>query len=471
MKSRAANLFAIAMIAGIPSIALAQATEVKIADNGAPVATTPAADADTAKVTVEKKKASKFMTAAPNIEIQHFRPTDMRGINMFETPKTEDREYTGFKLNWGAAFTQQFQGLDHSNTASPRLVNGVDRNKLVQIGHGFNNANANLYLNAQLARGIRVALTTYLSTRHHNETWVKDGFFLIDDSPIDYKPLNEIMKYVTLRIGHFEVNYGDAHFRRTDAGNSMYNPLVGNLIMDAFTTEVGAEAYLRAKGFMLMGGMTNGEIRGQVRQPQDRAPSYLMKAGFDKQVNEDLRVRLMGSLYTTKKSMSNTIFTGDRAGSRYYSVVDSAASTETAQAWSGSIQPGFKSKVNTFQINPFVKLGGLELFGVIEQAKGKAVTEAKDREWSQYAGDIVYRFLADDRVFVAGRYNTAKGELAGITDKVSVDRYQLGGGWFLTPNVMLKAEWVNQKYNDFPVADIRSGGKFKGYVLEGVVAF
>jgi hypothetical protein len=84
---------------------------------------------------------------------------------------------------------------------------------------------------------------------------------------------------------------------------------------------------------------------------------------------------------------------------------------------------------------------------------------------------IVYRFLADDRVFVAGRYNTVKGELAGITNKVSVDRYQVGGGWFITPNVMLKGEWVNQKYNDFPTTDIRSGGKFKGYVIEGVVAF
>jgi len=84
---------------------------------------------------------------------------------------------------------------------------------------------------------------------------------------------------------------------------------------------------------------------------------------------------------------------------------------------------------------------------------------------------VTYRFLADEREFVAGRYNTAKGELVGITNKVSVDRYNLGAGWFLTPNVMLKGEWVNQKYNDFPTADIRSGGKFKGFMAEGVVAF
>ena len=472
MKTTTINLIAIAMVAVVPTFALAQGPEPRVADNGTAIVADTQPGADTAKVSVEKKKGvSKFFASAPSIDIQHFRATDMRGINVFETPKTDETPYTGFKLNWGAAFTQQFQGLDHSNQAAPRVVNGTDRNKLVQIGHGFNNASANLYLNAQLAKGIRVALTSYLSTRHHNEVWVKDGFFLIDDSPIDYKPLNEIMKYVTLRIGHFEVNYGDAHFRRTDAGNAMYNPLVGNYIMDAFTTEVGAEAYLRKSGFMAMVGATNGEIRGQVRQPGDRAPSYLAKAGFDKQLNPDVRVRMMGSLYTTKKSISNTIYSGDRAGSRYYSVVDSTASTEAAQAWSGAIQPGFKSKVRAMQFNPFVKVKSLELFGVIEQAQGKAATETKDRKWNQYAGEAVYRFLADDRAYFAGRYNTAKGELAGITGKVGVDRYNLGGGWFLTPNVLMKAEWVNQKYNDFPTTDIRSGGKFKGYVIEGVVAF
>ena len=44
----------------------------------------------------------------------------MRGINVFEAPKDEGAVH-GFKLSWGAAFTQQFQGLDHSNTAAPKV--------------------------------------------------------------------------------------------------------------------------------------------------------------------------------------------------------------------------------------------------------------------------------------------------------------------------------------------------------------
>ena len=77
------------------------------------------------------------------------------------------------------------QNLSHSNTADAGRANGVNTNQLADIGFGFNNATANLYLNAQLAPGIRVALTSYLSSRHHHETWVKDGYLQIDESPID----------------------------------------------------------------------------------------------------------------------------------------------------------------------------------------------------------------------------------------------------------------------------------------------
>ncbi len=470
---RISNLIAVAMVASFPAILWAQGEAQVAGTNGVPVieAKAPAGvPTDTAKLLVKGNKPSKFLSTAPKIEIQNFRPFDMRGINVYEAPK-DATPYTGFKLSWGAGFTQEFQGLDHSNAASPKMVAGVDANKLIQIGHGFNNAEANLYLNAQVAKGIRVSLTQYLSTRHHNETWVKDGYFLIDGSPISNETLDNIMKYVTLRIGHFEINYGDAHFRRTDGGNAMYNPLVGNYIMDAFTTEIGAEAYVRKSGFLAMGGMTAGEVRGTVTGAQSRAPTYLGKLGFDKQLTPDFRARLMGSLYTTKKSANNTLYSGDRAGSRYYDVLENTASTEAAQAWSGAIQPAFRSKVTAYQLNPFVKIKGLEFFGIAEQAKGRAATETKSRTWNQYAGEVTYRFLADERVYVSGRYNTAEGELIGIANKVNVDRMNVGGGWFLTPNVMTKIEYVRQNYNKFPTSDIRSGGKFNGFMVEGVVAF
>lgn len=405
------------------------------------------------------------------IHISHFRAHDARGLNVFEPPKEEGVPYSGFALQWGAAFTQQFQALSHKNAATPNVVGGTDLNSLITIGNGFNNADANLYMDAQIARGIRVALTSYLSSRHHNETWVKDGYLLIDGSPYENEKLDRLMKHLTLRLGHFEINYGDMHFRRSDNGETIFNPLVGNLLMDAFTTEIGGEAYLRLdKGCFAMASVTGGDVHGQVLKPESRSASYMGKLGFDHQVATDLRLRLTGSVYKTDKSISNSLYTGSRAGSRYYFVIENPLATETGNAWSGDVRPGFSRKVTAWVVNPFLKYRDLELFGNIEQAKGRALAETSLRTFDQYAGEAVYR-LIKNQVYVAGRYNMAKGNLAGIAPEVKITRIEAGGGWFLTQSLLAKAEYVNQKYNDFPLNDIRHDAEFKGGMVEAVVSF
>jgi hypothetical protein len=405
------------------------------------------------------------------ITMQYYRPLDQRGINIFETSKEPGVEYTGFKLDFGAGFTSQLQNLSHRNAAAPNMVNGVNANQLADIGFGFNNPTANLYINAQLAPGIRVAMTSYLSARHHNETWVKDGYIQIDQSPIDFAPLKMLMEIATVRVGDMEINYGDAHFRRSDNGNAIYNPFVGNYILDAFTTQVGGEVYLKTQSLIAMGAVTAGELRATVLTPEKRGPVYIGKLGFDRQVRSDLRVRLTGSMYKTNRAMSDTLYSGDRAGSRFYYVLENTAATESANKDSGLLNPGFSNKVTAFQMNPFVKFRALELFGVVERAEGRGASDAADRVWKQYALDTVYRFLPNDRMFAGVRYNKADGAVLGITGSVGAERWETGAGWFITPNVLAKGEYVKQTYRGYPAANIKSGGEFNGVMFEGVVAF
>jgi hypothetical protein len=435
----------------------------------------PPARTDSSNGAVAPAKESKPSNVPP-ITIARLRPNDQRGLNLFEPAKEENVPFTGFTLGFGAAFTQQFQGLGHSNTAAPKVVNGVNANQLMAMGHGFNNAVANAYVNVQLARGVRVALTSYLSARHHNETWVKDGYALIDASPIDVAPLNTLMQYLTVKAGHFEINYGDAHFRRTDNGNAMFNPLVGNYIMDAFTTEVGGEAYLRGRGRLagafVMGAVTNGEVRGTVLNAAKRAPAFYGKAGVDRQVSKDLRVRLTGSMLSQSRANAQTLYTGDRAGSRYNDVLENAASSETAQAWSGAVQPfsGQSTGQHSAVLNPFLKYRNVEYFGSFERAHGRNATEADYRTVTQAVNEVTVRGIGN-AVYLTGRYNTVAGPLAGIANDIRVRRSQVGGGWFITPLLLTKVEYVSQKYLDFPAADIRHGGQFKGFMVEGTIAF
>lgn len=448
-------------LAAIATPAAAQDPGTTPATGGASTEAAPAQDPAKSKTWKDGREQS----------IQYIRFMDQRGLNQFETTKDAGAEFTSFKFELAAAFTSQIQNLKHENTALPNVVNGVNANQLQDIGFGFNTSTANLYLNAQIAPGIRVALTSYLSSRHHNETWVKDGYIQIDESPIDIAPLKALFALTTLKVGHMEINYGDAHFRRSDNGQAIYNPFVGNYIMDAFTTEIGAEVYLKPGPFIAMAAITGGEIRGTVLTPGQRGPAFIGKAGVDKQVNDDVRVRLTGSIYKTNKALSSTLYGGDRAGSRYYWVMENTTATETGNATSGYINPGFRNKVQAMVVNPFVKVRGAELFGVIERAKGKAVAEATEREWTQYAVDAVYRFLPRDAAYVGARYNKAEGTLLGITGDVGAERWQISAGWFVLPGVLAKAEYVNQKYNGYPATNIRNGGRFNGLMVEGVVAF
>jgi hypothetical protein len=405
----------------------------------------------------------------PAIVMQHYRPLDQRGINMFEPPKDDTMPFKHFTLGFGAAFSTVFQGLKQSNTAQPNIVGGVNTNQLVSIGHGFELPTANLYLDAQLAKGIRVELTSYLASQHHNDTWVKDGYLLIDASPIDVPILNEIMHFLTIRAGDFEIDYGDAHYRRSDGGHGMYNPLIGNYIMDAFTNEIGVEVYARLGNVLAMGGVTSGQNKAAITGPAQRSPSYIAKVGVDRNLSSDLRVRLTGSVYDNWHTTANTLYNGDRTGSRYYYIMDNTATSST-DAWAAAIQPQFTTKVLAFVINPFVKFQALELAGNFEQATGRSASDVNDRTWHQNVGEVVYRFM-HDKLYVAGRYNTAKGEFTGMPGDVSTDRTQVGGGWFILPTVLAKIEYMTQTYHDFPVTDIRNGGKTSGFVAEGALAF
>lgn len=428
--------------------------------------------------------------------INFTRPSDQRGVNKFETGKNDTVPFDGLKVKIGGAFTQQYQSLKHSNTATPNwdTLGGTpyNLNALYPLAPGFNLASANLLINVQLEDGIKLTLENYMSSRHHSEFWVKGGYIQIDKLPMFGDP-EWFSKYVTVKVGHFGINYGDQQFRRSDNGLTIYNPFVGNYIMDAFATEIGAEIYVYpADGFFVMGGLTSGLLNGDVKEaigPDNEVirknPSILAKAGFDKQLTDDFRFRLTGSLYTNPGTTRNTLYAGDRSGSRYFLVAEPAgantggafvATAAGTNFTSGRLNPNFTRKVTSVMINPFVKFGGLEFFGAVEFASGsesatRTNLDPETRKFTQLDGELIYRFLPREQLYVGARYNTVKGRLQGFTEDISVDRTALALGWFATKNILMKMEYINQKYNDFVETDYRNGLEFKGVVIEAAVAF
>lgn len=420
---------------------------------------------------------------AQRAAIDYFRPWDQTGINIFEAPNQSTVPFDGVAVRVGGNFTQQYQMLSHSN--------GPSAPELYALGSGFNLATANLNLDIQLEDGIRVSLENYMSSRHHSEFWVKGGYIQIDKLPMFNNP-EWFTDLVRVKIGHMQINYGDQQFRRSDNGNALYNPFVGNYIMDAFATEIGGEIYLfPSENITAALGVSGGLIKGDVKDPnpadpddrndetylgKKKSPSVYFKLAFDKQFTDDFRFRLSGSLYHNGNTVRNTLYGGDRAGSRFYEVMEAA---DNQRDFSGRLNPGFSNKITAFQVNPFLKYKGLEFFGTYERSSGIAAgefdspvpaNEADTRNMTQLAGEVIYRFLPREQMYIGGRYNTVSGDLRGIND-ISINRLELAAGWFTTKNLLLKVAYINQQYNDFPSDDLFAEGEFNGAMIEAVIGF
>ena len=398
-----------------------------------------------------------------NRNLDNFRSPDKNGINVFEAPKDTVSTFEKVKVRVGGASTLQFQALDHENSGAVELI---------ELGSNFNLATADLDLDVALTKGVRMHLRTYLSSRHHPEPYVKGGYFQVD--ALDFIKegfAEELMKHVTIKIGHMENNYGDAHFRRTDNAHAIYNPFVGNNIMDAFTTEVGAEVYYFCdSGLFGMVGITNGKLNQSVEKNDANGASFLFKAGYDKQIKNDFRFRLTGSLYTTGSVARSYLYSADRTGSRYYLVMEDVDASPSSNFRSGRFDPGFRNQITALMFNPFLKYQGLEFFGTLEFSNGKANSESDTRKATQIAGEVIYRFGNMENFYLGGRYNTVSAELSTSED-VDINRFQLGGGWFITKNILMKLEYVNQTYDGYDDTSIFHDGKFNGLMGEAVISF
>lgn len=410
-------------------------------------------------------------------DLQYARPNDKRGINVFETSKEDTVGYDGVKVRIGGDFALQFQALDHSNK----------NNTLVKLGSDLNLPSANLNIDAQLYDGMRLHLKTYLSSRHHNESWVKGGYLQIDK--LDFIKegfLEELMNIATIRVGLDEFSYGDAVYRRSDNARGIFNPFVGNYIMDAFSTEAFGEVIIQSNGFIGLVGLTNGKLNQNVvlNEKSDNQPSIYGKVGYDKQLNDDLRVRLTASVYTNGGTTTGQyLYGGDRAGARYYNVMADTSGAKTN--FDGRFNPSF-FQTTAFQINPFVKFKGLEFFGIYEMVSGKTGMSLNnpelnmgEGEFTQLGAELLYRFGKDENLYVGGRYNQVSGKLSknsGIpgvaVGEQDINRLNLGIGWFMTKNILAKLEYVNQNYDGKGWEGTRfEKGNFKGVMFEAVIGF
>jgi hypothetical protein len=146
------------------------------------------------------------------------------------------------------------------------------------------------------------------------------------------------------------------------------------------------------------------------------------------------------------------------------------------------------NRITAISIDPFVKFGGLEVYGGFQNLSGSVYADTakgswNERSWNQMYGEIVYRFF-DEHVYVGARYINVNGEpynvkynaadkdrTAGQQAEVNVNRFAVAAGYFPIKNLLLKLEYVKQQYNDYPAENIRYKGQFDGLTIQAIVGF
>jgi hypothetical protein len=217
-----------------------------------------------------------------------------------------------------------------------------------------------------------------------------------------------------------------------------------------------------------------------VTAQSDNKPSFYGKLGFDKQLDQDLRIRLTGSIYTNQGTTTGTwLYGGDRAGARYYNVMhtqpDAMGNTEGGE-FEGRYNARFK-KITAVQFNPFIKFRGLEVFGIYELASGSnELTSSgepdKEGAFTQLAVDLVYRFGQTGKFYIAGRYNSVQGkQVESAVEDLKINRINVGGGWFLSKNIVMKLEYVKQQYTGDAWTGRFGGAQFDGVNIESAISF
>ncbi len=342
------------------------------------------------------------------------------------------------------------QALDHKN------VFDTKGNALAKVEPGFQNAFGNLGFVGKFGKNqeIEVVFDMYLSSRNHpSQTYGNEGYIILRGIPENLqslKFLEPILKKVDIKAGHMLVDFGDAADHRSNNAKVQTNPLIGNFVIDPNIVSIGMQASSKpGTRFGWLVGASNGTTTedwniGRGFAYNGKLIFYPVKG-----------LRTSASYIATDQSDNPTkaaggssmqMFTGNRSGERYAGVLGGGQAP-------GNVFPQAGEKFSAAQFDVTFDNGSpLKVYGHygITQDKdinGNAAGTPQEK-WNYYAADVTYELTP--ALYAAARYsNASTSQLAGIDSDGSVDRIQVGGGFWLTKNLLLKMEYVQQKYSGF----------------------
>lgn len=389
------------------------------------------------------------------------------------TAQVEIAKWGDTTLSLGVDTVGTAQALDHENVFDPTGA------ALLELEPGFQTAWGNLEFLAVFGeeKELEMFFDLFIASRQHpSTTYGHQGYLLIRGMPGNLKNvalLNGIFKVVNVKVGHFHLDYGDHSLHRSDNAAVQLNPLIGNFVIDPEMVDIGAEIFSKPGKFNWLVGVSNGTNTEDFKDGRGTALHGKVWADIEP-IRAALSVfRVDHSDNPVGTGSRTTLFAGNRDGERYGGVFGGGQAP-------GQILPAAGKDVTAWQADLAYNGSRLNLYanyGDTEDADANGSLPGTPVEnWVYYAGEAVFHITENG--YVATRYSTGEAKkLGGVSSDGSVDRLQVGGGYWLTDNMLAKLEYVTEQYSDFRTGTVLNGmqawrdPEFDGFVMEVSFSF
>ena len=380
----------------------------------------------------------------------------------------------------------RFQALTQSNASFSGLAGAnPDQNTLGDpvgaypgLDPGFQTPFGNLEFMATIPHKLDIYFDLYLASRpDEDKVYGDQGYMVFKQLPGPFSkgPLGDLFKYINVKAGAFDVDFGDQNYHRTNNGFAQRNPLIGNYLVDPNTEEIGAEVYSIQGPIYWLTGLTTGTTRGHFTLPSTYGSRPAVHGKIWMYPMKDLRWSFSAYYsdldgYSTAHNLlpgagegHNQLFALIRSGGVYAGVFGGG--------WDGD--PGQITPLNGYDVQAYqTDLTWNHWPWEVYSFLGWTQDATYDERWLYGSAEATYHL--NPALYLAGRFSYAvAGAVNGVDTNGWVDRFQIGGGYWLTRSMLAKVEYVYEQYNGFGAAegdvdavDAAQNPSFNGVIME-----
>ena len=409
-------------------------------------------------------------------------PDHMRPDMHMQVAQWEDMKfYIGLqsvgRAQWLTQRNASFSGMAGANPDQNTLGDPVGT--YPGLDPGFQTPNGNLEFFATIPHKLDIYFDLYLASRpDEDKVYGDQGYMVFKQLPGPFSkgPLGDLFKYINVKTGAFDVDFGDQNYHRTNSGFAQRNPLIGNYLVDPNTEEIGVEVYSIKSPIHWLVGLTNGSTRGHFTSPSTYGSRPAVHGKIRMYPMRDLRWSI-SAYYSNLDGYStanggqppgageghNQIMSLIRSGGVYAGVFGGGWDGDP-----GQITPLNGYDVQAYQTDLTWNHWPWEVYSFIGWTQDSTYGE----RWLYGSAEATYHITP--ALYLAGRYSYAvAGAVNGISSNGWVDRIQIGGGYWLTKFMLAKLEYVYEQYNNFnpnvgdvDAVDAAQNPEFNGVVME-----